>query len=305
MLSKIILSCICFIVSCKNNTETSSLVKNTAAHAQKKTITPTLSKSFKAYWYTGEAEISSYQLEQARYGELRTGKAVLIYVTEDFLPDALVKAEHPNPNNIPVLKLNATKTFNTGIYPYSIMQSTFYPVANNGHALKVSSSVQEWCGHAYTQLNNHDAFEIMSHSYFQGEADKTFTLKKAVLENELWVQLRVNPSTLPVGNINIIPAFAYTRLKHIPIKAFKANASLKTGTYTITYPELQRTLSINFNPEFPYDILGWKETFNSGFGTTSKVLTTKATKLKSIKSPYWKKNRNQDKILRETLMLNE
>ena len=31
--------------------------------------------------------ISSYKLEQARYGEIRNGKAVLVYVTEDFLPN--------------------------------------------------------------------------------------------------------------------------------------------------------------------------------------------------------------------------
>ena len=68
----------------------------------------TLSEEFKKYWYAGEAEISSYQLEQARYGEIRKGTAVLIYVTEDFLPKKQVKADYQNTNNVPVLKLNAT-----------------------------------------------------------------------------------------------------------------------------------------------------------------------------------------------------
>jgi hypothetical protein len=33
---------------------------------------------FEKYWFNGEAELSSFQLTQARYGELREGKAVMI-----------------------------------------------------------------------------------------------------------------------------------------------------------------------------------------------------------------------------------
>lgn len=263
-----------------------------------------LSPEFKAYWYAGEAEISSYKLEQARYGEIREGKAVLVYVTEDFLPEIHVKADNRSPNNIPVIKLNATKNFLTGIYPYSIMQSTFYPVANNNHAIKISASVQEWCGHVYTQLNNKDKFEITSHSYFENEADQIFKLSKSILENELWTQLRINPQLLPIGNLEIIPSFEFIRLRHVKLKPYKAIASLNKNIYTISYPELNRTLSIQFNANFPYDILEWEETFNSGFGHNASSLTTKATKLQSIKSPYWQKNKNQDEYLRETLQLN-
>ena len=79
-----------------------------------------LSTAFKKYWYAGKAEITSYKLEQARYGELRNGKAVLIYVTEPFSADKQVKADQNAPSNISVLKLNSTKKFLTGIYPYSI-----------------------------------------------------------------------------------------------------------------------------------------------------------------------------------------
>ena len=263
-----------------------------------------LTPEFKAYWYAGEAEISSYKLQQARYGEMRVGYAVLVYVTEEFLPENQVKADYRSSENIPVLKLNATKNFLTGIYPYSIMQSTFYPIANNYHALKVSASVQEWCGHVYTQLNNKDQFEITSHSYFGNEGDQNFTLKKSILENELWVQIRINPKSLPVGDLEIIPAFEYTRLRHIDIKPYKALASLNNNTYSISYPELNRTISIQFNPKFPYDIFEWSETSTSSFGDNSEMMTTKATLLKTIKSPYWQKNHNEDEKLRETLLLN-
>ncbi len=287
--------------ACKDATSSKRepLLAINTTEIKEKAPTP-LTETFKAYWYAGQAELTSYKLEQARYGEIREGHAMLIYVTENFLPQLQVKADYPNAKNIPVLKLNSTKKFNTGIYPYSIMQSTFYPVANTQHALKVSSSMQEWCGHVYAQLNNKTQFEITSHSYFEGEADKAYQINKATLENELWVQLRIDPKSLPVGAISCIPAFEYTRLKHKPIKAYNANASRNKNTYSLTYPELNRTLSITFNPDFPYDILGWEETFVSG----TKTLTTKATKLKTIKAPYWQKNHNKDQALRDRLLLN-
>ncbi|MDO5968214.1 septum formation inhibitor Maf [Flavivirga aquimarina] len=297
-----------FMSSCQKNTKAKDIAEKTEKWETHFTIEKPfnkneLSKNFKDYWYAGEAEISSYKLEQARYGEIRNGHAVLIYVTEDFLPDTQVKADKQNADNIPVLKLNATKNFNTGIYPYSIMQSTFYPVSNNKHAIKISSSMQEWCGHVYSQLNNKEQFEIMSHSYFEGEADKRFNLDKAILENELWTQLRIDPKSLPTGDLEIIPSFEYNRLRHLPIKAYKAKASLMNGSYTLHYPNLNRTLVINFTPNFPFDILGWEETFKSGFGPKAKELTTKATKLKTIKSAYWRKNHNKDEILRKELQL--
>ncbi len=284
-------------------------VSKTIEKTTEKITPPTkkLTEDFKKYWYAGTAEISSYQLEQARYGEIRKGTAVLIYVTEDFLPEAQVKADRQNANNIPVLKLNSTKKFNTGIYPYSIMQSTFYPVANNQHAIKVSSSMQEWCGHVYAQLNNKKQFEVLSHSYFQGEADQQFTLDKAILENELWAKIRINPNDLPQGNLKIIPSFEYSRLRHTKIKAYTAKASLEkkgsTNIYSINYPKLNRNISITFDNTFPYEIESWTETFKSGFGPNAKELTTKATKIKSIKSAYWGKNSNKDEVLREELGL--
>ena len=294
-------------ISCKQNTNTTASTPevSSVSETKSKAVNPKtkLSDDFKNYWYNGEAEITSYKLEQACYGELREGTAVLVFVTEDFLPDAQVKADSYSENNIPVLKLNATKNFNTGIYPYSIMQSTFYPVANNQHALKISTSVQEWCGHVYTQLNNRDTFEVTSHSYFQGEADENFKLEKTWTENELWTKLRINPKSLPVGEIDLIPSLESVRLNHDALKAQKANAKLESNSYTVTYSELQRTLKISFNPNFPFDILGWEETITSGMGSSAETLTSKAMKLESIKSDYWNKKSNSDVSLRETLKL--
>ncbi len=295
------------IIACSNIKAEKTIKINQKPITENQIQEKKLSEDFKKYWYAGNAEITSYQLEQARYGEMRKGTAVLIYVTEDFLPKEQVKADQQNADNIPVLKLNATKKFNTGIYPYSIMQSTFYPVADNQHAIKISSSMQEWCGHVYAQLNNRKKFDIMSHSYFQNEADQQFSIDKAILENELWAKIRIHPEDLPKGNIKVIPSLEYSRLKHKEIRPYAAKATIKNQenmtVYTLDYPELKRSVSITFNTAFPHEIESWTETFKSGFGTNAKKLITKATKIKRIKSAYWNKNSNKDEVLRNELGL--
>ena len=266
-----------------------------------------LSEVFKSYWYASEAEITSYKIQQARYGEMRDGEAVLIYVTEPFLPDAQVKADASSPDNIPVLKLNATKNYLTGIYPYSIMTSSFYPVHDNQHAVKLSFSSQEWCGQVYAQLNNREQFEVMSHSYFESEGDQNLKLEKAILENEIWSKLRIDPEGLPVGDFDVIPSLEYIRMGHKDLKAYKANLSLTKAdgisTYKIDYPELKRTLEINFSTDFPHVIEGWSETAKSGFGSNAKSLTSTAKKINTLKTPYWRQNSNKYLALRDSLGL--
>ncbi|HEY6064603.1 MAG TPA: hypothetical protein VIY96_00515, partial [Thermoanaerobaculia bacterium] len=94
---------------------------------------------FGRYWYQGKAELTRYKLDQARYGEMHPGEAVLIFVTEPFLPDRQVKLERGDPSRgVTVLKLNFVRKFFTGMYPYSLMTSTFTPVEPAGaRALKV------------------------------------------------------------------------------------------------------------------------------------------------------------------------
>ena len=292
----------CNEITAKNNKDTATYETILKPNPRKP-----LSKEFKDYWYSGNAEITSYKLEQARYGELREGTSVLIYVTEPFAADKQVKADQSNPENIPVLKLNSTKKYLTGIYPYSIMSSSFYPVHDNQQAIKVAFSAQEWCGQVFAQINNREKFKIKTFSYFESEGDKDFELDKDVLENEIWNKIRINPSHLPIGEIKMIPSLEYIRMGHKELKAYNAITTLTimngVNTYKINYPALDRTLEINFDPAFPYTIDSWSETFTSGFGDRAKTMTSKATKIKTIKTPYWRQNRNNDISLRDTLGL--
>jgi hypothetical protein len=187
------------------------------------------------------------------------------------------------------------------------MSSTFYPVHHNLQALKVSSSIQEWCGHVYSQLNNRKEFEFISHSYFEGEGDQQKSLEKDILENELWNMIRVHPENLPTGSLKVIPSLEYIRTAHIPIKAYTAEGSIKEisglTTYTLNYPELNRSLSIVFTSAFPHSIEQWTDAFKSGYGPNTRELTSKAVKIKRLKTPYWRQNSNKDLIYRDSLGL--
>ena len=266
--------------------------------------------AFNKYWYAGKAEITRYELDQARYGEIRKGDAVLIFVTEPFLTDKQVKHEFgDSKNSTSVLKLNSIKKFYTGIYPYSMMTSVFTPVEVDKHAtLKVTSSNQEWCGQTFMQLNNRNGkIEGLLRSYFQNEGDQNFTLDATLLEDEVWTKIRLAPESLPTGEIEIIPGLQFARLRHTPLKVETATATLTaTGelqVYTIAYKKLKRKLAIKFEKDFPHRIMAWEESQMSGYGPNAKMMTTRAVKTNSILLDYWSRNKLSDSYLRDELGL--
>ncbi len=283
----------------------------------KSSITPP-TEQFNQQWNAGKAELTSYSLQQARYGEIRSGEAVLIFVTEDFSKDKLVKLDEPDKtgDKIRVLKMNMTRKFVTGIYPYSMMLSVFTPVSKNGEAktVKADCSSQEWCGHTFSQLKlNGGNYNWQLHSYFEKEGEQNKKIDVTLLEDELWNRIRINPSTLPQGKMQLIPGLLWQRLSHPKMKQEDAVLSLsKADTffikdpavqlYTIHYPTAQRTLQIYFSDNFPHDILGWQESYPDGF-TNKKTLTTKAVMKKRIWLDYWKHNGNADSLYRDSLQL--
>jgi hypothetical protein len=266
-----------------------------------------ISQDFKEYWFNGEAELSSYQLTQARYGELREGKAVMIFVTEPFSTTKLVKADQPTEKDISVLKLNFTKNFITGIYPYSMMTSSFLPVYENQHALKIVTSIQEWCGQVFVQLENRNAFDIQIHSYFESEGEQKLTLPKEHLEDEIWSLIRMNPEKLPLGEMKMLPSFFYLRLTHQNMEFQNVVASREkqqndTSCYTLDYKKLNRKLKIYFENKFPYRIVKFEESYPDGF-KNKQMMTTTGTLIKSILSPYWEKKGLIDEHLRKDMGL--
>jgi hypothetical protein len=261
---------------------------------------------FADYWFSGVAEISSYELQQVRYGEIRQGNAVFVFVTEPFSEAKQVKLDYPEnmgEDNVAVMKLNAIRKFNTGIYDYSMMTSVFTPIALEQHprTFKTTTSIQEWCGHTFTQFNlKGNQYEIKGFSYFESEGDISKKVSAELLEDEIWTRIRIQPNSVPTGTLEVIPSSFYVRLQHTPI--IPARATIKkvqreaTTEYTIEYLHQNRTLTISVEQVFPYKILGWTEDNGDG-------LITKATLKKTILSPYWQQNSNQYEHMRAELEL--
>lgn len=262
-----------------------------------------------SYWYNGEAEISAFDLKQYRYGESREGEAVLIFVTEDLSKKKQVKLDNPQDagrDAVKVLKLNMTKSFTTGIYPYSMMLSVFSPVYQATSALKLTASSQEWCGQSFTQMNlNGNSYKGKLFSYFEEENDDTFTVD-AIAEDHLWNLIRLGPEQLPLGEHELIPGLLEQRFSHITPAA--QNALLRINRLDNRYDELEvdyisynRTLKIHFEREFPYQIVAFEEIRVLENGT-EEVSRGERKSVRQI--DYWNKNKSEDTRLRKELQLN-
>lgn len=276
----------------------------------------------KSYWFAGLAELNRFELKQSRYGEIHDGEAVMVFVTEPFLPDKQVKQDSGNdPNAVQVLKTNFYRRFYTGIYPYTMLTSTFTPALQDGPTFKLAQSMQEWCGQVYAQLNLDEArtgYHGVSFSYFQSSGDQNFDMPTTLLEDDLYARIRLGPDKLPTGELQLLPAATYLRLAHKPWKVATATAELGAAhdskfsdvpvrTYTLTYTApAPRTLKIHFEAAFPYRIVGFEDTYAALFnpkGGEPQVLTTVGRLTNSIMLDYWSKHDNADAVWRDALGL--
>ncbi len=287
---------------------------NTSAN---NSLEQSLPDEFSKYWYAGKAELNHFDLSQIRYGEKRQGEAVLIYVTEDFLTEEQVKREFSDAKSVSVLKLNYLKKFITGIYDYSIMTSIFTPIEFRKHpaTLKLTFSSQDWCGQSFAQMNMRNGkLNYEQRSYFQAEGDISESIVATYVEEDVWTRMRLEPQMLPLGKIKMVPSLEFMRLNHKDLKAYDAVATLvlqvnETNTkgekelyiYSISYPELDRTLKIACQSIFPYKILSWEETENAS--DPSKAMITKAVSTNLKRLPYWELNKNANQSYRDSLGL--
>lgn len=267
--------------------------------------------AFRKYWFSGKAELTSYDLQQVQYGQQNPGEAVLVFVTEDFRTDKQVKLESGDRGKAtPVLKLNQVRKFVTGIYDYSTMTSVFMSLDTRlfPHALKVTTSTQEWCGHTYQQLNlKGRQYYLKHHSYFEKEADEETSFDRAWLEDELWTRLRLSPEALPTGELAVVPSLLFSRLKHRAPQPERATAALadtafqtqNVRVYTLNYPGLQRRVALFFERTAPFRLVGWEET------TVEKgqLLTTRATRRQTLVTDYWKQHGPEGEALRDSLKI--
>ena len=208
---------------------------------------PGWTQDFWAHWGDGKAELNGYRLTQPRYGAPRSGTAVLIFVTEDFSDSLRVKAEpgrHTASDVYPVMKLNAVRDFQTGIYDYNIMTSTFLRVAPGWPVAKVSLSSQEWCGNVYHHLlPRNGRVKGVFHSYFDGEADGTEDLElpdAGLFEDALPILVRGwNGVYMKPGesrSVAFLPSLLRARLDHRKLAWGKAQVSRAAGLSSVSVP---------------------------------------------------------------------
>ncbi|MFM7629151.1 MAG: hypothetical protein ACKO44_06490 [Algoriphagus sp.] len=263
---------------------------------------------FSSYWYQGKAEVNVFDLQQSRYGEVRPGKAVMIFVTEDFSKSKQVKLDHPEerPSDAQkVLKLNMTREFVTGVYPYHTMLSVFTPIYEDAVAPKLSASVTEWCGQSFTQLNfKNGKYTAQQFSYFESEGDQELQLD-AQTEEELFTLIRLNPNLVPLGNVILIPSLIFQRFSHLPLKAEQATLSRKPlgadqSELHIAYTEIGRKVAIRYQQQFPFEITGFTETWTNEKGE-QEVTTATRTNLQLL--AYWQQNEKIFEPLRKELGL--
>jgi hypothetical protein len=302
--SSLLLGSLFLLTSCEGQVNTSPDDPYQASHPEE----------FAKYWFAGKAELNSYDLDQMRYGEKREGEAVMIFVTEDFLPDDQVKKEFGDKPATSILKLNALKKFVTGIYDYSIMTSAFTPIEFRKYpsTLKVTFSSQDWCGQVFGQMNLRDRkLHFQTLSYFQAEGDQELSLEATYIEDDIWNRMRLEPQTLPLGKIEMVPSMEYLRLKHKDVKAYTCEANLflqvndsKSGeefySYQLFYPELDRKLIVNCESRFPFRILGWQEVWDT---TSENPQKTEAKLKETLIKPYWELNAVKNEALRDSLGL--
>jgi hypothetical protein len=263
---------------------------------------------FASYWYQGTAEVNVFDLQQSRYGVVRPGKAVMIFVTEDFSKSKQVKLDAPEerPSDAQkVLKLNMTRDFVTGVYPYHTMLSVFTPVYEESPAPKLTASVTEWCGQSFTQLNHKSGkYTAKQFSYFESEGDLESKLDGQA-EEELFTLIRLHPDLVPLGNVTLIPSLIFQRFAHIPLKVEQATISRKAlgsdqAEVKVVYEEIGRTVTIRYQQLFPYEITGFTETWTKENGQ-QEVTTATRTHLRQM--PYWKQNEQVYESLRKELGL--
>lgn len=306
------------------------------------TVAVPAAPSFWGHWGDGRAEVSGYRLKMPRYGQERAGSLVLIYVTEDLSDRLRVKADpgrHPSSDVYPVMKLNAIRKFQTGIYDYSVMTSVFSRVdfAANERPFplrKLSLSSQEWCGHVYHQVvppvappavpqpGSASGWLSTSHSYFDGEADEQRLLPLppspvvAVAEDELPILLRSYAERrdfLAAGEsrkVALLPSLVRARLLHMPL------------AFTEAVLTRQRAPQVEKTPAGDFSVVVYTVTVSGGGGKGGDAATfhfeaapphrlihyrwdsgEEASLLGSVRLPYWQLHDNGHEALLRQLGL--
>ncbi len=217
------------------------------AHGAEPELRSQAPADFWAHWGDGKAELNRYALTQPRYGELREGSAVLVFVTEDTDRTSRVKTDRPDADKFPVIKLNEVRDFPTGIYDYNTMLSGFVPLDGSaplGIPTKTSLTVQEWCGHIYEQwVMDPGTARVERHSYFDGEGDERLKVHvpAGAVYADVWpILVRGLAGELLAPGATLerpwLPTLLHARFAHEPAAFTTASITRSADTAEIEVP---------------------------------------------------------------------
>jgi hypothetical protein len=226
------------------------------------TITPVnyeTSSVFLNYWQKIPTEVNRYTLKEDS-----------VVIGEGGLSYRLGYTQGVNErDSVKTLRVDFTGKIKRENNDYSTVTTTFLPLNSSirPHALKILNNIQDVQGSSTTLLSQvPKAFQIVNNT---DKLHKEYELERQSLEDEVWAKIRMNPDDLPLGEVEMIPSFAYWQsVGKLPsIQEAKTQINAYSGTefkgkklkeYKIEYPELKRNLAIIFEGDFPYQIVGWK-----------------------------------------------
>lgn len=295
----------------------SSLPSSTPTQAQS-----VASASVWSHWGDGQAEVSGYTIQNSRYGQDRPGEAVLVFVTETLTHSKRVKTDGNQTDTFPVMKLNAIHDFQTGMYDYNVMTSTFVPLNGEtprGLPTKISFSMQEWCGNTYAEATTvHTygdpvtAIRRQSHNYMDGQGETTTTVplrQRGISTDALPILIRgIAGPLLKAGetqSVNLLPRMADSHMNQMPWSWQSATLSRSQTHQKTRVPAGEYdTFSVTVKPATgpavtylvetspPHRIIGWET------GTGEKASLTG-----SIRTKYWNRQAAEHATLRSDLGL--
>ena len=278
--------------------------------------------TFESWWRDGRAELAGYHYHVSRYGEARTGQAVLITVTEPFSESKRVKVDDPAKNpadTFEALKVNLVRDFQTGIYDYNTMTSVFVRARDFALA-KVSFSSAEWCGQVYEELIvGRGSARQSLRSYFEGEsADRSLAWKpNGISEDQLFILLRgLRGAPLRPGesrSVPLLPSAIERRLVHRPLAWVDATIERAPKLETIAVPAGSfaadrykvattdaREGNFWIERAYPHRILRWSWTSKATGDRRASEAMESGELAGSARLPYWELHGNgQETYLKE------
>src|SRR5690606_4294986 len=94
--------------------------------------------------------------------------------------------------------------------------------------LGATASALSWTDTRYQQWRRDAAgFRVLTRSALEPDAEAA--LPELLLEDQLFTQIRLDPSALPVGLRSLVPGLHFLTLEHLPLRGYTARLSRGPG----------------------------------------------------------------------------